>query len=404
MAISAGQALAIHGGEPVRREPWPARRLFGPAEKSAVMRLFDEAIEAGEAFGYDGPHEAAYTRAFAAMLGGGFADGVNSGTTAVYVALRALDLPRGAEVVVPAITDPGGAMPAAVCGCVPVPADTAPMSYNVGAAQIEAALTQRTAAIVVAHIAGQPCDLGPIVELAASRGLPLIEDCAQAHGATYDGRPVGTFGTIATFSTMFAKHHATGGQGGVVFTRDEGLYWKARRAADRGKPHGLEGQHQNVIASLNFNMDELHAAVGQVQLARLPQIVAKRQELTTTLAEACRRRLASVRVVESFPDAPRGRGSHFFVFLRFDEKQAGVDKTTFAQAARAEGIPFEAGYLPIPCRQPWYVQQFGRDWPLPNAHATDAAHFNWQVHEACGQREVEDTVHALEKVEAAFAR
>lgn len=122
------------------------------------------------------------------------------------------------------------------------------------------------------------------------------------------------------------------------------------------------------------------------------------------LAEACRRRLGSVRVVESFPEGSRGRGSHFFVFLRFDEKQAGVDKTTFAQAARAEGIPFEADYLPIPCRQPWYVQQFGRDWPLPNAHATDAAHFNWRGHEGCGPREIEDTVAALEKVEAAFAR
>jgi perosamine synthetase len=402
MTISTGPTLAIHGGEPVRREPWPARRLFGPAEKAAVMRLFDEAVDAGEAFGYEGPHEGAYTRAFAAAMGGGYADGVNSGTTALYVALRALDLPKGAQVVVPAITDPGGVMPVVICGCEPVPADTAPMSYNVGAAQVKSVLNDRTAAIVVAHIAGQPCDIGPIVDLAASHGLPLIEDCAQAHGATYDGKHVGTFGSLAAFSTMFAKHHATGGQGGVVFTRDEALYWKARRAADRGKPHGLAGQPQNVIASLNFNMDELHAAIGQVQLARLPQVVARRQELTATLAEACRRRLRSVRVVESFPDAPCGRGSHLFVFLRFDETQAGVDKETFVRAARAEGIPFEVSYLPIPCRQPWYVEQFGRDWPLPNAHATDRVHFNWRAHEACGPREVEDTVRALEKVEAAF--
>lgn len=404
MSPSAQTSLAVNGGQPVRKAPWPARRLFGQAEKAAVARLFDQAIEAGEAFGYDGPYEHAYCAAFASMMDGGFADGVNSGTTAVYVALRALDLPVGAEVVVPAVTDPGGAMPVALCGCIPVPADTATMSYNVGAAQIEAVLTDRTAAIVVAHIAGQPCDMAPIVELAASRGLPLIEDCAQAHGATYDGRPVGTFGAIATFSTMFAKHHATGGQGGVVFTRDQELYWRARRAADRGKPHGLAGQHQNVIASLNFNMDELHAAIGQVQLERLPQVVAQRQELTAALAEACRRRLRSVRVVESFPEGSRGRGSHFFVFLRFDAAQAGVDKTTFAQAARAEGIPFEPSYLAIPCRQPWYVQQFGRDWPLPNAHATDATHFNWRGHEGCGAQEIEDTVEALEKVEAAFAR
>lgn len=404
MNTSTQTPLAIHGGAPIRSAPWPARRLFGDAEKQAVITLFDEAIAAGEAFGYAGRYEDDYCAAFVSLMGGGFADGVNSGTSALYVALRALELPAGAEVVVPAITDPGGVMPVALCGCTPVPADTTPMSYNVGAEQIKAVLSKRTAAIVVAHIAGYPCDMRPIVDLARAHHLPLIEDCSQAHGATYAGRPVGTFGDMACFSTMFAKHHATGGQGGVVYTRNESLYWRARRAADRGKPMGLKGKSENVVASLNLNMDEMHAAVGCAQIKRLFEIVERRRQLVSVLAGRCRQGVRTVRAVETFNNAAESESSHLFLFFRFDAARAGVDKATLVQAAMAEGIPFEVGYLPLPCRQPWYTEQFGRDWPLPNAHGVDAAHFNLRLHEGCGDKEVEDVVRTLAKVESKLAR
>ena len=115
--------LAIDGGTPVRTEPMPSRGLFGEKEKQAVMNLFDEAMESGNAFGYNGPHEAAYERAFCEYMGGGFADGVNSGTSAVFVALGALNLKPGTEVIVPPVSDPGGVMPVVMLNCIPVVAD-----------------------------------------------------------------------------------------------------------------------------------------------------------------------------------------------------------------------------------------------------------------------------------------
>ena len=127
----------VHGGPRARRMPWPRRRHFDKREKRAVMRLLDREIRKGGAVVYGGPETKAYCQAFADYLGGGYAAAVNSGTNAVYVALRALDLEPGSEVVVPAITDPGGTMPVAMLGCIPIPADSDCGSLNISAEQIK---------------------------------------------------------------------------------------------------------------------------------------------------------------------------------------------------------------------------------------------------------------------------
>ena len=408
--------LAVDGGAPVRTTPWPNRHLFGAEEKQAAMDLFDRSIESGEAFGYNGPEEAAYCAEFAAYLGGGYADAVNSGTTAVYVALRALELDPFSEIIVPPITDPGGVMPVPLIGCIPVPADTAPGSYNTDAERIAARLTPRTRAILVAHIAGIPCDMDPILELARSRGLPVVEDCAQAHGALYRGRPVGTLGDISAFSTMFGKHHATGGQGGLVFTRSAEHYQKVRWMSDRGKPFGLPPGSGNAVAALNLNNDELACAIGRVQLRKLPGILARRRQFAAALAAACRQ-TGTVRVVE----APTGcENACWFLFFSLDTTRLRCDKATFVAAVKAEGIPVDATYLHTPaiadwCRQhrvfgtsgfPWTDPQYTGDpnaiYALPNALATDAGHFRLGVHENYGEAEVADIAAAFAKVERAY--
>jgi dTDP-4-amino-4,6-dideoxygalactose transaminase len=413
---SPSATLAVHGGPRVRNAPWPKRHLFGAEEKQAAAALFDQAIASGEAFGYNGPEEAAYCAAFAEFMGGGYADAVNSGTAAVYVALRALELPPFSEVIVPPVTDPGGVMPVPLVGCIPVPADSAPGAYNTDAARIAARLTPRTSAILVAHIAGTPCDMDPILELARARGLPVIEDCAQAHGALYRGRPVGTLGDIGAFSTMFGKHHATGGQGGVVFTRSEALYRKIRWMSDRGKPFGLPAGTGNMVAALNLNSDELACAIGRVQLRKLPEILARRRRLATGLAEACR----SLKSVEVALPAADCVGSFWFLFLKLELTRLRVGKAEFVQAAAAEGIPFGVGYPHFPvladwCREhralgqqgfPWTAPQYQGDpnavYELPNALAADARHFTLQMHENCGDQEIADTVAALAKTERAY--
>ena len=407
---NTNEQLAINGGEAVRTTPFPPRKLFGRDEKDVVMSLFDEAMEKGhQVLGYNGPQEEAYCKEFADFLGGGFADGVNSGTNAVYVALRALEPEPGSEVIVPAISDPGGVMPAAICGCVPVPADTIEDYYTIGAEQIEAKITDKTSAIIVAHIAGIPADMDPIMELANSRGIPVVEDCAQIHGAKYKGRMVGTLGTISSFSLMFGKHHATGGQGGMVFTKDEELYWKARRYADRGKPIGIDdAPNGNVVAALNCNMDELHAAIGRVQLRKLDDIASRRRTLAKSIAESCRGELKSIQLKEEPADC---EGVYWFLIFKCDSSLLTVSKEDFVKAVEAEGIPVCPTYKHVPVRMEWmgkYMQQNGwamdGRYDLTNVDKVDDMYFNCGLHEDFTQAEADDIVAALKKVEAAYLK
>ena len=167
--------LAMNGGPKTRTQPFPGRSLIGPEEKAAVNALFDKAISTGEAFGYNGVEEEEYCKEFAEYMGGGYADAVNSGTSAVYVALRALDIEPFTEVIVSAITDPGGMMPVALMNCIPVVADSAPGKYNTDAEQIEKLISPLTSAIVVSHIGGEPCDIDKIVALGKKHNIPVVE-------------------------------------------------------------------------------------------------------------------------------------------------------------------------------------------------------------------------------------
>lgn len=416
--MSKTSDLAINGGPKVCTRPFPPRRLLGPEEKAAVDALFDAAIASGEAFGYNGPVEEAYCREFAEFMGGGYADAVSSGTAAVYVALRSLDPEPFTEIIVSPITDPGGMMPIVMLNCVPVIADTEPGSYNTGPKQIEELISPLTSAILIAHIGGEPADIEGIIAVAKKRGIPVIEDCAQSSGAKISGRLVGTFGDVAAFSTMFGKHFCTGGQGGMVYTQSEDLYWKARRASDRGKPFGLPEGSTNCVASLNFNLNDLAAAIGRVQIKKLPEIVRKRQALVALLSEG----LKDLKAV-SVPVAAAGvEPSYWWLRLSFNPGPVACDKETFCRALSAEGIPLMPSYNHLPHEQGWYKNRsvfgssgypwasplykggLGRRFPCPNALASVAGHFNLVINENWGGKETADTITAFKKVEAGYLK
>ena len=402
---------AVHGGPRARRWPWPRRRHFDKREKRVVMQLLDREIRKGGAVIYGGPETKAYCRAFADYLGGGYAAAVNSGTNAVYVALRALDLEPGSEVIVPAITDAGGTMPVALLNCIPVPADCHPGSLNTSVNQIRDVLTDRTGAILVAHLTGHPVDLDPILELAGKRNIPVIEDCAQSHGALYKGRMVGTFGAISAFSTMFGKHHATGAQGGVVFTRDTLLFARTRQVIDRGKPFGALGSPANVTASLNFNQDEISMAIGRVQLDKLPGALRARRKFVAQVANG----LENVDGVSLVGDAPGCAGAYWFLCLLVDRRDLNCDSQQFAAALELEGIGgVQAGYPFIPTDQPWHRDavvfgKSGMPWSLrqqsrpqhfelPNAHAVNQTMIRVDVHEWLGATEARALTVAVKKI------
>lgn len=411
--------LAIHGGPKIRTHPWPPRAVIGAEEKAAVAALFDRVIAEGGAISYGGEEEEAYCREFTERMGGGYADGVNSGTTALYVALKALELEPFSEVIVAAVTDPGGMMPIPLLNLIPIVADSVPGGYNTGPDQVEPLISSLTSAIVVSHIAGEPADIEAVVQLAAKHRISLIEDCAQAHGARLHGKMLGTFGDVAVFSTMFGKHHTTGGQGGIVFTRREDLDRKVRQAADRGKPVGLPEGSTNCMAALNLNLNEIAAVIGRVQLKKLPDIVRRRRAVVEKIVKG----IHHLQLVSAPPLIQGAEASYWFLRMEFHPDRARCDKETFCQALLAEGLPINPAYrAALPHTMDWFKNRrvFGtsgypwsspdykgdpnREFPTPNALGVMETQFNLSIHENWGDRDVADTLAILEKVEGAFGK
>jgi dTDP-4-amino-4,6-dideoxygalactose transaminase len=301
-------------------------------------------------------------------------------------------------------------MPVAMNLCVPIAADSEPGCLLTSAEQIKAVLTDRTSAILVAHISGHPVDMDPILEIAAMRGIPVVEDCSQAHGALYKGRMVGTFGRISAFSTMFLKHHCTGSQGGVVFTLDPFLSVQVKRIADRGKPIGAQGNPGNLIASLNFNQDEISMAIGRVQLDKLPGCVRSRRAFAA-LVEAGLKGVDGVSLIGDQPDC---QGSYLFLMLRLDRSKLRCDSQEFASALAEEGIDdVAAGYPVFPTDQPWHSEGMvfgasGLPWSmrqskpqrfeLANVRQAHQAIVRVHIHESLGTSEARDLVKAVIKI------
>jgi len=411
-------SLAIDGGTPVRTAPFPPRILVGPEEIDAVLTLLEKERTSGGGFDrYGGEHVDAYEREFAAWHGVRYATAVSSGTAAVHTALSALRLDVAQEVISSPITDPGGVAPILWNNCIPVFADADPDTMNVSADSIAERITDRTRAIIVTHLAGQPADMDPILALARSHGLAVIEDCSQAHGALYRGRLVGTLGDLAAFSLMGGKHHTSGGQGGMVLTNDENLYWQAKRFADRGKPFN-SASTTNLFLGQNYRMSELEAVVGRTQLRKLDAVLARRR----ALADALRERTADLVAFSVGKVIPGAVSSWWFILLRVRGEALAAGKDDLARALQAEGIPCDAAYDHIVAEQewirsratygtsgcPWTCPLYGREisyeGALPGARSAIDRHMVLRLHEGCTLREVEDVAAALRKVERAYLR
>ena len=256
------------------------------------------------------------------------------------------------------------------------------------------------------------------MELARKHSLYVVEDSAQSQGAKYKGRLVGTIGDMAAFSTMSGKHHCTGGQGGVVLTQNEKLHWQARRFADRGKPFNIENPAGNVVAGLNCNQNDLSAAIGIVQLKKLPGIIANRRKVGKTIKEG----LTKLKAVSLGWQTPDSECVYWFLRLKLDIDAISVDKKTFCDALTAEGIPVTESYRHIFCEVPWFINKavFGTSgfpwncsdykgprepqFKIDNVIKVGDTHFNIYMHENYGQREIDDILTAVEKVENAYLK
>jgi dTDP-4-amino-4,6-dideoxygalactose transaminase len=363
------QELAINGGTPYRTKPFPtvgnaSGRWLGEEEK----RLLCEVIDSGALGRNDGTKVAALERAWAEMFGVPSALAVTSGTAALHTAVAALNLEPGDEVITTTITDLGTAIAILACNLVPTFADVDPRTGNVTAETIAAQISPKTRAIIVVHLFGQAADMDPILALAREHNLHVIEDCAQAHLATYHGQPVGTLGDLGCFSFQQSKQMTTG-DGGMVISRDAGLAQRARLFADKGWPRGIPGLRGHLFLGMNYRMTELQGAVGLAQVAKLPAIVERRRQTAGLLREL----VADIPGLNPPYILPGADLAWWMFSFTIDQKRLGVTPQAFGRAIKAEGLPFGVGYIPNPIfdydviRDRKTYGTSGIPWTLPQA-------------------------------------
>lgn len=246
-----------------------------PSDQNATGRtlgdeeiaLITEAIRSGTLTSTKGTFVKTLEKRFAEMLGVKYAYACASGSGAVHTAIAAIDPEPGDEIITTSITDMGALTPILYQGAIPVFADVDPKTWNVTAETIEKCISDRTKAIIVTHLFGNPCDMTEIMELANSKGIPVIEDCAQAFLATHDGQPVGSIGAVGCFSLQQGKHITTG-EGGIVTTNDEALARRMFLFINKAFGYGDPNPDHYFIA-LNNRMCELQGAVAVAQLSKL---------------------------------------------------------------------------------------------------------------------------------------
>ena len=383
--------LAILGGNPVRKQPLPARKALGSHEKAMIDEVVAWYQAREEDPSYQGHFETQYCDAFAQWLGGGYADAVATGTVALFVALSALNLPKGSEVLVSPITDPGTLSAIILAGLKPALIDTEAHSFNVGLSQITERLRAETRCVLIVHAAGRAVAETPaIVDYCHQHQVSVLEDCSQAHGA---------WGDIAAFSTMYRKASITGSCGGVVYTRDQTLYFNALAHADRGKPRWQadfddRNPQQFLFPALNLHSNEIACGIGLASLRRLPQTIERRLVYLKALTKALQQ--------QSQVCTPYGvtdEDSPFYYPVFVNELRLRVTKIEFARAVQAEGIGLNPHYRYLVEDWDWVRPYLADTFRCMNArHARDTA-FCLYVNENYDQQALEDTVAAILKVE-----
>ena len=380
----------------------PKRKAFGKAEKDALLEAVDYFYDGDEDPGYFGKYERAFCEAFNEYMGGGYTAAVATGTAALYVAIAALELPKGSHIVMSPITDPGSFNAAVLQGYKVSLADSEPGSFNTSWEQVEKTITPDTRAIVLVHCAGIPADIENISKQASQRGIRVIEDCSQAPGAEFHGTKVGGYGDIAALSTMYRKSLASGGSGGLVYCRSEELYFKVLAYGDRGKNFASNDyQERNAetyqFPALNWNTNELSCAIGIASLKRLDKTIAKRKAFCHSFYELVDG-LKSCTVSK-----PEEGSSPFFLTVYVDEDVLNCSKEEFCKALLAEGVELNPHYRFVICQWSWATPYLTEHNVTPNAIDARDRSFNLYLNENYNSETANQIIKAITKVEAWFS-
>jgi len=357
--------LAALGGKPVAEcglsIHWPE---IGKEEQTAILRTLERSEWCRVGLPDEVSEVAGFEREWERYHDAKHCIAVANGTIALMCACWGVGVKHGDEVIVPAVTFIATSDAVVLCGGVPVFVDIDPLTYQVDADAVEAAITERTKAIAVVHYGGYPVDLDRIKAVAERHGLPVIEDCAHAQGTEWRGRKVGATISAGCFSFQQSKS-LTAGEGGAVITDDDELADRIWAVHNCGRPRGA-GRYEHSIVGGNFRLSEWEATILRTQLKRLPEQVKRRNEYGNVWLADQLRGTEGLEPLKA-DDRITQRGYYFFI-IRYNPKAwGGIHRDVFLKALQAEGIPAGSAYGVPVYKYPTYANTVHRDMPCPNS-------------------------------------
>jgi dTDP-4-amino-4,6-dideoxygalactose transaminase len=404
--------LAILGGPKTRREPYPQWPVWDQRDIDAVTEVIKSGRWGG--YPYPGPKTAELAKKFAEMQGGGFAVPMANGTVTMEVALRTANIGWGDEVIVPAYTFQATASAPMAAGAIPVIVDIDPDNYCLDPKAAERAITPKTRAIIPVHLGSNMADMDAILELAEKYDLIVIEDCAHAHGAKWNGHGAGTLGHFGSFSLQSSKTLTTG-EGGILLCRTAELAAKAASIIDCGRPHALGGGPEESTMEYqvggNFRLSEIAAALALVGIERFPAQAKERETMADYMDES----LSEIPGLRVLKRDPRHTTRSFYRYIfAIDPKEFGMEHDLLVGALDAEGIECWTGYeamhnytlfqpqkskLAVPNAFPEYFDFKNMDLPeAERACEHEAVWLDESIFRA-GARGVDDAVMAIKKIQ-----
>jgi dTDP-4-amino-4,6-dideoxygalactose transaminase len=325
-----------------------------------------------------GPMVTKFEKNFAKFAGAKHAVAVNTGTAALHSALVAAGVKQGDEVILPSFTFVATAEAAVMAGGKPVFADIDPETYHLSPHEIEKAVTKKTKAIVPVDLYGLPVDMKPIRKIAVKHDLTVVEDAAQAHGATYAGKPAGAFADAACWS-LYASKNMTTGEGGVVTTDSDSMAETLRLI----RTHGEKAKYASLMLGYNYRMSEIQAAIGLVQLEKLPSFVAKRREnakkLTKLLAASDKLRLPE--------ESAEWQHSWYLYTVRFQNATEN-ERNKIVEELRRNDIGAEVYYINPVHLMSYYRKSFG-ERKLPETEKAAKQVFSLPIHPSVTEAQVD---------------
>ncbi len=330
--------LAISGGTPVRNRDFPQWPVWDEREEELLLKALRSGV-----WGIGSAAIKEFEERFASICDTKFAISCTNGTDALFIALQALGIRAGDEVIIPPYTFQATATACLMCNAIPVFADIDPNTYNLDPEKFESAITERTRAVIPVHIAGNPAAMDRIMEIAQRHGLRVLEDAAQAHGAKVGDRVVGSIGDAGTFSFQSTKNISCG-EGGAVVTNDEAIYDELFSFQNCGRRRGGRWYEHFHMAG-NHRISAFQAAVLSAQLERLDEFCVRREDNAAYLSSLLRE-IGGVKPTLSHEGVTRS-AYHLYI-IRYKQDEFGdVPRDVFLKALAAEGIPCSEGYVPL---------------------------------------------------------